>query len=79
MNELFRDIKELKLDIKKIRIECKEFMKLGDISAVEERVVILGELQEKLRDCAAKAELYNSREAVSLIRARVHLCFCFSH
>lgn len=67
MNELFRDIKLLKLDIKKIRLECKEFMKLGDISAVEERVVILGELQEKLRDCAAKAELYNNREAVSLI------------
>jgi len=67
MNELFQDVKELKLHIKKIIIECKDFMKLGDISAVEEHVVILGELQEKLRVCAAKAELYNSREAVSLI------------
>lgn len=40
-------------------------MKLGDIDVVEERVVILGEIQEKLQDCVARAELYNNREVVS--------------
>lgn len=40
-------------------------MKLGDIDVVEERVVILGEIQKKLQDCVARAELYNNREVVS--------------
>lgn len=64
-NEVFRDVKKLKLDIKSLSKECHEFMKLGDIDAVEERVVILGEIQEKLQDFVARAELYNNREVVS--------------
>lgn len=64
-NEVFRDVKKLKSDIKSLSKECHEFMKLGDIDAVEERVVILGEIQEKLQDCVARAELYNNREVVS--------------
>lgn len=65
LNELQRDTKQLKVDIKALAAECHEFMKLGDIDAVEERVVILGEIEDKLHDVIAKAELCNTREVVS--------------
>jgi hypothetical protein len=76
VNELQRDIKQVKLDIKELSAECLEFMKLGEIETVEERVVILGEIEEKLHGVLAKTELYNSREVVRSSNppsARLHM------
>lgn len=64
INDLMRQTKELKADIKVLAVECQDFMKLGDIEAVEERTVYLGEIEEKLKQCFEKQELFNSREAV---------------
>ncbi|BBM97612.1 dynein axonemal heavy chain [Marchantia polymorpha subsp. ruderalis] len=64
INDLMRQTKELKADIKVLAVECQDFMKLGDIEAVEERTVYLGEIEEKLKQCFEKQELFNSREAI---------------
>ncbi|KAL2653371.1 hypothetical protein R1flu_021499 [Riccia fluitans] len=63
-NEVLREIRELKADIKLLTAECHDFMLLGEIEAVEERVVYLEEIEEKLKKCFEKQELFNSREAI---------------
>ncbi|KAL3685151.1 hypothetical protein R1sor_003173 [Riccia sorocarpa] len=63
-NELMRETRELKEEIKLLGAECHDFMLLGEIEAVEERIVYLGEIEEKLKKCFHKQELYNSREAI---------------
>jgi hypothetical protein len=77
INDLTRNVKQLKTDIKDLAIECKDFMKLGDITLVEERSFFLGELEEKLKKCFDNEELYNSREAVSIFPKKFS-CTCES-
>lgn len=64
INDLVRNIKQLKEDIKALALECHEFMKLGDLTLVEERSFFLAELEVKLNKCFGDQELYNSRELV---------------
>lgn len=54
----------LKKDVAACEVLVKDFMALGDMDAWEERIIILMEIEAKLKDCHDRAELFASREEV---------------
>lgn len=67
MTQLALDQLQLVKDLKALTLEIQEFTKLGDIELVEERMAAIFDIEEKLKRCSDRADLYNGREEVSAI------------
>eukprot|EP00899_Mesostigma_viride_P002516 jgi/Mesvir1/12265/Mv00478-RA.2 len=64
VRELGVDQEQLNKDIEDLAVEMEAFVKLGDIEQVEERIVMVADLESKLARGKELEELYNAREGV---------------
>ncbi|EFJ31602.1 hypothetical protein SELMODRAFT_86461 [Selaginella moellendorffii] len=55
---------KLKADLKKLGEEVQGFTKYGDIDSFEERILVVQEIEDKIKKYGELSELYNSREQV---------------